>query len=254
MRAIILAAGKGERLYPLTRNTPKSLLDIGNGISLIENQLVSLEQAGINDVVIVVGYRADQIEAKINSFCENNCRVNTVYNPFFDISNNLISLWTAINYMNDDFLIINGDDIFQPQIIRELKKISYDKEICMTVSRKNSYEFDDMKVITKDDKVLRVSKEISSDEANGESIGIIRVVGKSKKIFTKYLAGAVRDCRNRDKFYLEIFQKIMDDGWPVYFFEVDAKSWAEVDFHPDLQFVRSNVDAFTKMWKFSLKE
>ncbi|MBT5420035.1 MAG: NTP transferase domain-containing protein, partial [Candidatus Cloacimonetes bacterium] len=65
MKAIILAAGKGTRMFPLTKNTPKSLLDIGQGLTLLETQLHSLQEAGITNIVLVVGYRAEQIEAKI---------------------------------------------------------------------------------------------------------------------------------------------------------------------------------------------
>ena len=68
MKAIIIAAGKGTRLYPFTKNTPKSLLDIGQGLTLLETQLHALQDAGVTDVVIIVGYRAEQIEAKVKEY------------------------------------------------------------------------------------------------------------------------------------------------------------------------------------------
>ncbi len=55
MRAIIIAAGKGTRLYPLTKNTPKSLLEIGNGLTLLESQLHSLKENEIKDITIIIG-------------------------------------------------------------------------------------------------------------------------------------------------------------------------------------------------------
>jgi L-glutamine-phosphate cytidylyltransferase len=250
MKAIILAAGKGERLYPLTRNTPKSLLEIGNGITLIENQLMSLEKGGIKDVVLVLGYRADQVEAKIKTFNESSCNLTTLFNPFYDISNNLISLWIATSQMNEDFVIINGDDIFLPEIIRNMLEFTANKEICMAIDRKDVYELEDMKVIIKDERVVMVGKQIALNEANGESIGIMRVIGKSRKLFVKTLFEMVRKVENRDKFYLSVFQQIIDIGWPVYHLEVDQEDWGEVDLHCDLEMVRSNVKAFTKTWNF----
>ena len=120
MKAIILAAGKGERLWPLTRNMPKSLLEIGNGITMLENQILCLSESGIKEVFIVVGYRAEQIEAKIKHLIEFNCEIKTIYNPFFDISNNLHSLWFAKEVMFEDFIIINGDDVLIPKVIKGL--------------------------------------------------------------------------------------------------------------------------------------
>ena len=96
MNVIILAAGKGERLFPLTKNTPKSLLEIKDGVTLLELQLRNISKCGIKDVSIVTGYLAEQIEAKIKAYSANfNLNVNIIYNPFYNTSNNLISLLMA---------------------------------------------------------------------------------------------------------------------------------------------------------------
>ncbi|MEM3449658.1 MAG: sugar phosphate nucleotidyltransferase, partial [Nitrososphaerota archaeon] len=147
MRAIILAAGKGERLYPLTRNTPKSLLEIGNGITLLENQIMALSKNGVKDIILVVGYKAEQIEAKIRDVGDFNCNIETIYNPFYEISNNLISLWLATPKMDDDFLIINGDNVFVPEVIQKLLNVDNKKEICFLIDRKELYNEEDMKII-----------------------------------------------------------------------------------------------------------
>jgi hypothetical protein len=102
MRAIIIAAGKGTRLYPLTKNTPKSLIEVGNGITMLESQLHSLKENGIKDITIIVGYKAEQIEAKIKKYA-NDFNINTVYNPFYETSNNLISVWMARHFMQGGF-------------------------------------------------------------------------------------------------------------------------------------------------------
>jgi len=65
MKVIILAAGKGERLLPLTRNTPKSLLELGNGMTILENQLAAIKSSGIDQVVIVTGYKPSRLKPKL---------------------------------------------------------------------------------------------------------------------------------------------------------------------------------------------
>ena len=97
MKILILAAGTGSRLLPLTRNTPKSLIDLGNGMTLLETQLEAIRPTGVAKVVIVTGYRSEQIEAKIRH--HEGFDFQIVYNPFFDVSNNLVSAWMAMPYL-----------------------------------------------------------------------------------------------------------------------------------------------------------
>ena len=87
MKAIILAAGKGERLMPLTSDTPKSLLELENGTTLLESQLITINKTVIDKVVIVTGNLTEKIESKVQRYSkEYNIDIQIVYNPFFDIS------------------------------------------------------------------------------------------------------------------------------------------------------------------------
>jgi choline kinase len=236
MKAIIISAGKGERLYPLTKNTPKSLLEVGNGFTLLETQLHSLSANGIKEIVIITGFKAEQIEAKVKEY-QSNLNITTVFNPFFDISNNLLSVWMARHHMSGDFITINGDDIFAPEVIANLLTSTHD--ITMVIDEKKDYDDDDMKVIHKNGEVLRVSKKIDSKEANGESIGIIKYINKGPKIFVDMLDQMVRDLQNRNLFYLQAVQNIIDKGFKVHYSMCKETDWAELDFHPDLKLIRT---------------
>src|SRR6266571_834596 len=172
MRVIILSAGRGLRMWPLTRNTPKALLDLGQGVTVIESQLASIREAGLVNVTLVLGFLAEQVEAKVRRF--DGLSVDFVYNPFFDTSNNLISLWMARHLMNDDFISVNGDDVFHPDVLRALTSAPKPPDIAMVIDRKPDYEAEDMKVVIQDGRVLEVSKQVPMDRASGESIGIIR--------------------------------------------------------------------------------
>lgn len=235
MRAIIIAAGKGTRLYPLTKNTPKSLLEIGNGITMLESQLHSLKENGLKDITIIVGYRAEQIEAKIKKYA-NDFNINTVYNPFYETSNNLISVWMARHFMQEDFITINGDDIFKPVVIENLLKS--ESNITMVIDEKPEYDEDDMKVVHENGLVHQVSKKIAMDKANGESVGIIKFTGKGRQIYIDTLEEMVRDDENMNAFYLKAIQQMINKGYPVHFSMCKPDDWGELDFHPDLVLIK----------------
>ena len=132
MKAIILAAGKGERLMPLTSDTPKSLLELENETTLLESQLITINKTAIDKVVIVTGYLTEKIESKVQRYSkEYNIDIQIIYNPFFDISNNLLSLWQARHEMESDFIIINGDDIFKYIITINYDKVTFHLMPCL---------------------------------------------------------------------------------------------------------------------------
>jgi len=244
MRVIILAAGKGERLYPLTRNTPKSLIDLGNGMTLLEAQLESIQAAGVADVAIVGGYRVEQIEAKLEGYRRGaGVDARVIYNPFFDISNNLVSLWFARAEMSDPkgFVIVNGDDVFRAGVLRSLLDVDRGREICVVVSRKGAFDEDDMKVRLRGELVERISKAIPVTEAGAESIGMIRVVGRARAALVGQLDRMVRVPENRQVFWLEAFNELVAQGWPVHFHEVAGGDWCEIDFHPEVTSLRERV-------------
>ena len=238
MKAIILAAGMGTRMFPLTKNTPKSLLDIGQGLTLLETQLHSLQEAGITNIVLVIGYRAEQIEAKIKEY-EKDFKISIVFNPFFDTSNNLISAWMARHHMTDEFITINGDDIFDSIVIKDLLKSN--ENITMITDVKDEYDSDDMKIVSNNGLVEKVSKKVPIEEANGESVGIIKFSGHGPKIYTDTLEEMVRDPENLQVFYLKAIQQIIDKGFSVHHSVCNEHDWGEIDFHPDLKLIRQYV-------------
>ena len=249
MKAIILAAGKGERLMPLTSDKPKSLLELKNGITLLESQLINIYKSGIKKVIVVTGYQTEKIESKVEFYSNKyNIDIKIIYNPFFDISNNLISLWQARHEMASDFIIINGDDIFKESVLSGLIKYDKNEIITMVIARKKKYDLDDMKLIIKNEKILRVSKNIPLDEANGESIGMIRVTGKARSIVVSTMEKMVRNKKYMDVFYLEMIQKLINKGISVGSYEISSKDWAEIDFHPDLEDINKMISRFNKDW------
>jgi len=242
LQVIILAAGRGERLMPLTQNTPKSLIELENGVTVLESQLRNIHHAGIEKVVIVGGYRVEQIEAKVKMYQEEmRMDIEVLYNPFFQSSNNLVSLWFARWVMERDFIILNGDDVVGETVFPGLVQVDPQHEICMVIDRKDRYTTDDMKVRLEGDRVLKVGKKLTAEEVNGESIGMIRVRGSGRRVLRQKLDEMVRREEGKQVFYLQALQELMAEGWPVHYHEIQPDQWSEIDFHPDLEMVRRQL-------------
>lgn len=243
MKIIFLSAGRGARMFPLTEDVPKPLLDIGDGVSIIDSQLKSISDCGgIDEVVFVVGYKAEMIEKRLEKYTKT--KVRFLYNPFYMTSNNLISLWLARGEMDSDFIIINGDNVFKPDVLKRLLAEPKKKEIVMVVDQKKRYSTEDMKVVMEKDRVVKVSKKIPAPKANGESIGMMRLIGEGRNVLRSTLDRMVRQEENKQIFYLEAFQQIMNSGFPVYPNLCAVEEWSEIDFHPDLELIRQNAIHF----------
>jgi choline kinase len=243
MKIIILAAGKGERLYPLTKNTPKPLIDLGDGETLLEKQLKSLSESKvIHEVVIVIGYLCEQVESKLKNF-KTDLKIKTVYNPFYNMSNNLITLWLSKYEMDEDFLITNGDNLFTSDVVYNLVNNTNDG-IFVTICYRDNIGEDDMKVkLDENKKILRVSKEIKDGDA--ESVGLVKVKGeKYRKIYQNVLEQLARDKKYLNKFWLETFNVLADKGVEVHSFEINKDKWREVDFHFDLKDLKELIKNF----------
>lgn len=240
MKIIILAAGRGERLMPLTQNTPKPLIDMGNGNTLLEEQMMSIQESEvIDEVVLVVGYLAEQIEAKMKAYHDRGFHISTLYNPFWKVSNNLLSLWLARHVIaNHDVMITNGDNIFSPSVFSGLAEQS--EGIWLGTCRKTNFDSDDMKVKLIDGFVASVSKQTPGEEALAESPGLVMVRGaRARQLFVEQLEGTVRDDDNNNRFWLEVFNRMWTKGVHVrpWMFE-SAGNWQEIDFHVDVGLMR----------------
>ena len=133
MKAIILVAGVSRRLFPRTREVPKRLLPVG-GRSIPDYQLSALEQAGIHDVVLVVGYRREQVMEAVQERCPPSAgwRITYVVNRHFFDTNTAHSLWLAGDwFLGQDFLYLNGDVLFPKELIDRVIDSAYPTALAM---------------------------------------------------------------------------------------------------------------------------
>lgn len=232
MKAIILSAGRGKRLLPMTEDKPKCLMPI-NGHTLLEEQLDSLIACGVTDIAVVVGFGAELVEDIIDRRRTKGVQIQPVLNPFFKVSDNLASCWMARAHMAEDFLLLNGDTLFKPEILKHLLD-SPEAPVTVTIDQKAEYDDDDMKVQLEDDWVMTVSKQLPPDMVNGESIGLLYLRGSGPKLFTATLDEAVRGQRGISGWFLKAIDQMAKMG-AVKSCSIKGMTWAEVDTPEDLE-------------------
>lgn len=111
-RAIIMAAGIGKRMYPITLKTPKPLVKV-NGIRMIDTVIQGLHQQGIHEIYVVVGYQKEQFEQWSKTYPQ----VQLIENPYYKSCNNISSLYMARDYL-EDAIILDGDQmIYHPEVL-----------------------------------------------------------------------------------------------------------------------------------------
>ncbi len=231
MKAIILSAGQGKRLLPLTEDNPKCLLNI-DGRALIEWQINELVKCGIERVSVVVGYHADRIEQLLFRRYDSKL-IRTLYNPTYSWADNLFSCWVALSEMGEEFVLINGDTLFEAGILKGLLETPA-RPVTLVTHKKRFYDTDDMKVTLNGSRLIKIGKDLAIDRVDGESIGMILFRGGGPAIFRRAVENAVCDPQASNKWYLSVIDE-MAQSMPVWTHRVKGFQWCEVDFPADLK-------------------
>ena len=230
MKAIILSAGQGSRLGQLTHEQPKCLIEFA-GRSLLDRQLDTLVANGIDEVVVVTGFRDDQIEASLAKRV-GGPKVRTVFNPFYKVADNLGSLFVARHELAGDVLVWNGDTLVSEELMGRVLA-NRQAGICVTIDRKDGYDQDDMKVITADDGRLRAIGKRIAEGVNAESIGLLAFRGDGALRFRNAIDRAMRTSEGTTIWYLRVIHHLAQNG-EVWTYDIAGEQWGEVDFPEDV--------------------
>ncbi len=239
MRVIILAAGQGKRLLPLTAEVPKALLDIG-GKTLIERQIEAFAEKGIRDFVVVTGYATARIEQALTVVGNRlGITIATAYNPFYAVADNLASCWMARGSMDRDFIQVNGDNVFRSDLVAKLLAAP-EAPASVAVNRKAAFDADDMKVMLDGSRLTEIGKTLPLDTVDAEAIGFYIFRSSGVKAYVNELELAMRDPQGLRRWFPSavgaLAKKIEVRAIPF-----DGIKWCEVDFPVDLQAARALV-------------
>lgn len=231
MKAIILSAGQGKRLLPFTANLPKCLVKV-SGKTLLEWQIDEMEKCGINEITVVTGYGAE----KVSTLLEKNDKrqaISTLYNPDYATTDNLVSCWSVREEMNEDFILLNGDTLFEAAVLNKLLA-SPASPITVTINHKDRYDADDMKVSLEHNQLIRIGKKLSDEETSGESIGMILFRGDGPATFRQELENAMIEPQAVTRWYLSVIDTLAQKS-TILTCSIKGLRWCEVDCPEDLQ-------------------
>jgi len=231
LKGIILSAGQGRRLLPLTQNLPKCLLRVGER-TVLEWQLHMLAAAGVDHAVVVTGFGAAAVDRELPAITPPGMHARTLFNELHDRADNIVSCAVAAPEMAEDFLLLNGDTLADPVVIERLLA-SPETPVAMAVARKDAYDADDMRVRCEGTRVRRVGKDLGPAETDGEAIGFSLYRGPGPRLFTEALAEVLRDPEAPHRWYLSAVNLLAGRGH-VHLVGVGGAPWAEIDYPHDL--------------------
>lgn len=240
--AIILSAGQGSRLLPLTAERPKCLIDF-SGKSLLAWQIEMLAANGVTRIDVVTGFMTQMVEAELATLVRPGLEIRTRFNPFYKVADNLGSCWIARDAMDGDFLILNGDTLVSSDIVAKVQADGGNWPIAVTIDVKPHYDSDDMKVTRQGGRLLAIGKTLTAEQANAESIGFLAFRGEGVALFRDTVEAFMRTPAGVENWYLKIIDAIAPTG-KVGTVSIEGMNWAEVDFLNDVE----AASALTRQW------
>jgi choline kinase len=233
MRAVILCAGQGRRLLPHTTEIPKGLLPVSGDRSILALQLETLAACDVREACVVVGHGAAHVEAFLARRPVPAIRTTTRMNPFHDVSDNLVSCWLARDALHGNCVLLNGDTLFEPEVLRRLLAAP-PAPICVATQRKDAYDEDDMKVdLDGRGRLCAIGKTLPASRVDAESMGILRLRDTGPARFRRALDDAVRGRSSRRAYYLEVIDRLARQGG-VESVDMAGLWWREIDSPSDL--------------------
>lgn len=237
--AVILSAGQGRRLSPLTDNRPKCLVPIA-GRTILEWQLAALAANNVHDVTVITGFGSHAVESAIKTM-DLPFQARCLYSPFYSVADNISSCWAARDLIGEDTVLMNGDTLFEAGVLKRVIAEAT-APISVTMDVKDNYDSDDMKVRVDGDRLTAIGKTLTG-RIDGESIGLLRFSGDGGRLFGETMRTVLDNTDNLKRWYLSIIHDIAQEG-SVGTVRLWGERWSEVDFPTDIPLAEAAVRAF----------
>jgi choline kinase len=239
MKAIILAAGIGKRLWPVTQHRPKCLIEFG-GRSLIHRYLENLSSLNIRRAVLVVGYKQDMIRDAVGS-AYAGVSVSYLMNEQFQ-RGSISSLWIARTAFDDDLIVMDADVLFHREILRRLVESPFAN--CLLMDEQVKQQGEECMVVVQGGRVIALTKQVPLHyDYAGEGVGFLKV----RHADAAHVVSSLKAHVDRDAWHMEY-----EDGLRDFFGRVrvghekiGGLPWTELDFPEDV--TRAERDILPKL-------
>lgn len=227
MTYIILVAGQGKKLQPLTLNHPKSLYKLDPNTTVLQRLVRSIRQYDKDaEIVVVVGFMYKHVKKELED--EN---VKYVFNPFFAVTSSMGSMWFASRYLQrENITIINGDIVMCDSLMSDVICAHTDYPFVLVDSvLKNEEKYN---VQVQDDKVCVMSRNLT--EYFGNYVGVTKLDAVSSRFLLEQMEQMVSEGMYNLFFEDALVQMIFDKSFELFYKDIKDYQWTEVDRVDDL--------------------
>ena len=205
MIGVLLAAGMAKRLRPLTDTKPKCLLKVGER-TLLERTVDAMRQAGIQEFLVVTGYRGEMIRDFLREYSSFTFLDNTDY----EHNNNIYALWMACQKVRGcDFLLMDSDILCDPAAV---VRIAQEPTAALAVNRHELGEEEMKVVVDAENRITEISKTCRPEDAIGESVGIEKITADYSEALARELDQMILQEGLIDIFYERAFERLIPQG------------------------------------------
>ena len=227
MTYIILAAGKGNNLQPLTLKYAKTSYKLDEETTVLQRMVRSIRNADKNaEIVVVVGYKAEEIRKELDGES-----VVFVMNPFYEVTNSISSVWFARDYLErENVTIVHGDAVFSDEIVRTYLTVPTDYPYVLVDSsyiRLGAYN-----TVTQKDQVLVMSKKL--EHFTAKYCCMTKLDPVSSRLLKQEVDSMINSNMYDQYFEDSLVQMIMFHDFQLFCKDIAGKKWAEVDTVDDL--------------------
>ena len=215
MIGVILAAGMAKRLRPLTDTKPKCLLKVGER-TLLERTVDAMRQAGIQEFLVVTGYRGEMIREFLEDYSSRSSSIRTsssftfLDNVDYEHNNNIYSLWMACQKVRGcDFLLMDSDILCDPAAV---VRIAQEQTSALAVNRHELGEEEMKVVVDAHNRITEISKTCRPEDAMGESVGIEKITADYSEALARELDQMILQEGLIDIFYERAFERLIPQG------------------------------------------
>lgn len=239
--AIILLAGMGSRLKPLTEKTHKALIHVG-AETILERQIMQLEANHIKNVHLVLGYRAEDIKNYVEANLDGICEFYFYDNPNFSETNTGYSLWQVLKKLDRSFLLLDGDVMLHDDHLKNLCLALEARNLLLCDTHREKLNTEAVKCeLNANVEVMTIGKGIALDKAAGESIGVGLYQKDWAEVLLKELNSCMQDPKNWQWYYEDVMQSLIERKLapsPLSIVSTEELPWVEIDDAKDLETAR----------------